>query len=209
MLFAGEDGRLAAANADKVRQAEPPRSSRIGLSDCLACHTLSICASDPLDKVTIHFSLRVVENRVKVILRLQVPWRIGSFALDVVQPPEPTLQVVVALIHQLNVQLAFIANHVELRQQSSASQSLHVLHSGSHELFEVECGRVVEVVAEDRLVGILTSSRRMLKPSTEEVAPCHWLITNAMLLIYLFDFLRDDVICGLHVDLFTQPWHHH
>ena len=81
-----------------------------------------------------------------------------------VEPANPTLVVLITLVHHRSVLLSFLSNDEELTKNTTSSESFDIVHTRLHKTFELDCRWIVVVVAKDRLVGVSFASRRMCKP---------------------------------------------
>lgn len=107
------------------------------------------------------------EDFPKVGLRLLMPCDILVFGMVV--PSEPTLQVFIAFVHHSCIALSLCTLNVKLREQSSCPESFDIGHSRLHELIQVERRGFVVMVAEDRTIDVLLTSRRVGESRAELV----------------------------------------
>ena len=192
--------------ADVVDECELLGVDVEALRDRLACHSLRVGPGDSVDQYRVGFAVLVIENGVQVVLRLLMPGQMPL--LNGVNPAKPALQVGIALVHHSDVLLALRVDHVELREQAAGFQLLHVLHPRLHEGLQLEGRRVVVVVAEDRMVAVLESSRRMRETRRENVEVSHGLEADAVVGVDFADLSGDDVVGVLHVDALRKAGHH-
>lgn len=131
------------------------------------------------------------------------------FFLDGIYPSKPALKVIIALVHHGNILFSFGINSVELWEKSSCLESFHIIHACLHEFGHVESGRIVIMVAEDRLITIFFAPWRMGESCSKVVEVSHRLEANAMIGVDLSYLLRNDVVSVLEIDALRKSWNHH
>lgn len=149
----------------------------------------------------------VIQNGVKIMLRLLMSGQMSLF--DGINPPKPTLQVRITLVHHSDVLLSLRVDHIKLGEQASGFQLFGVFHPGLHEGLQLESWRIVVVIAEDRIIGVFKSSRRMGESSWKDVEIGHWLVADAVVWVDFADLSSDDVVGVLHIDALREARDHH
>lgn len=66
-----------------------------------------------------------------------------------IEPSDPALVMLVALVHHGSILLALLSYDIKLAQYSSSSQPLDIVHASFHESLELDSGRIIVVITEN------------------------------------------------------------